>query len=39
MMADIVILRISLFDVAPSDIKDVSVIYTFVGGVPVFERE
>ena len=38
-VADIVILSNSLFDVAPSDIKDVTVIYTFVDGVPVFERE
>ena len=38
-VADIVILSNSLFDVAPSEIKDVTVLYTFVDGVPVFERE
>jgi predicted amidohydrolase YtcJ len=39
MVADIAVLSNSLFDVAPSEIKDVTVLYTFVSGVPVFERE
>jgi predicted amidohydrolase YtcJ len=39
MVADIAVLSNSLFDVAPSEIKHVNVLYTFVSGVPVFERE